>query len=55
MRTSILMNSGFTKVRPLHGGLEAWIAAGYEVEELPAAERAIVARDLRRALQRGSR
>jgi 3-mercaptopyruvate sulfurtransferase SseA len=30
----ILMNSGFTKVRPLHGGLEAWIAAGYEVETL---------------------
>jgi membrane protein DedA with SNARE-associated domain/rhodanese-related sulfurtransferase len=34
----ILMNSGFTKVRPLHGGLEAWIAAGYEVETLPAAD-----------------
>jgi rhodanese-related sulfurtransferase len=34
----ILMNSGFTKVRPLHGGLEAWIAAGYEVETLPAGE-----------------
>src|SRR6202521_5870672 len=32
----ILMNSGVTKVRPLHGGLEAWIAAGYEVETLPA-------------------
>ena len=38
----ILMNSGFTKVRPLHGGLEAWIAAGYEVEELPAAEAIVV-------------
>ena len=34
----ILMNSGFTKVRPLHGGLEARIAAGYEVETLPAGE-----------------
>jgi membrane protein DedA with SNARE-associated domain/rhodanese-related sulfurtransferase len=34
----ILMNSGFSKVRPLHGGLDAWIAAGYDVEELPAAE-----------------
>jgi membrane protein DedA with SNARE-associated domain/rhodanese-related sulfurtransferase len=30
----LLMNSGFTRVRPLHGGLEAWIAAGYEVELL---------------------
>jgi membrane protein DedA with SNARE-associated domain/rhodanese-related sulfurtransferase len=38
----ILMNSGFTKVRPLHGGLEAWIAAGYEVEELPAADAIVV-------------
>lgn len=34
----LLMNSGFKKVRPLHGGLDAWIAAGYEVEELTAAE-----------------
>jgi membrane protein DedA with SNARE-associated domain/rhodanese-related sulfurtransferase len=33
----ILINAGFEKVRPLHGGLDAWIAAGYEVEELPAA------------------
>jgi membrane protein DedA with SNARE-associated domain/rhodanese-related sulfurtransferase len=38
----ILMNNGFTKVRPLHGGLEAWIAAGYDVEELPAAEAIVV-------------
>ncbi len=30
----LLMNSGFTRVRPLHGGLEAWIAAGYAVELL---------------------
>jgi membrane protein DedA with SNARE-associated domain/rhodanese-related sulfurtransferase len=30
----LLMNGGFTRVRPLHGGLEAWIAAGYEVERL---------------------
>jgi membrane protein DedA with SNARE-associated domain/rhodanese-related sulfurtransferase len=28
----LLMNSGFKRVRPLHGGLDAWIAAGYEVE-----------------------
>ncbi len=27
-----LMGLGYTKVRPLHGGLDAWIAAGYEVE-----------------------
>jgi rhodanese-related sulfurtransferase len=30
----LLMNSGFTRVRPLHGGLDAWIAAGYAVEEI---------------------
>jgi rhodanese-related sulfurtransferase len=28
----LLMNSGFTRVRPLYGGLDAWIAAGYEAE-----------------------
>jgi membrane protein DedA with SNARE-associated domain/rhodanese-related sulfurtransferase len=38
----ILMNNGFKKVRPLHGGLEAWIDAGYEVEELSAAETAVI-------------
>jgi membrane protein DedA with SNARE-associated domain/rhodanese-related sulfurtransferase len=27
----ILMNHGFKKVRPLHGGLDAWVAAGYSV------------------------
>jgi len=27
----ILVNNGFKKVRPLHGGLDAWIAAGYAV------------------------
>jgi membrane protein DedA with SNARE-associated domain/rhodanese-related sulfurtransferase len=27
----ILMNHGFKKVRPLYGGLDAWVAAGYEV------------------------
>jgi len=26
-----LMDLGYTRVRPLHGGLDAWIAAGYEV------------------------
>ena len=38
----ILMNSGFAKVRPLHGGLDAWIAAGYDVEALSAEETAVV-------------
>jgi rhodanese-related sulfurtransferase len=28
----ILMNHGFKRVRPLLGGLDAWIAAGYAVE-----------------------
>jgi membrane protein DedA with SNARE-associated domain/rhodanese-related sulfurtransferase len=27
-----LMALGYTRVRPLHGGLDAWTAAGYEVE-----------------------
>jgi membrane protein DedA with SNARE-associated domain/rhodanese-related sulfurtransferase len=31
----LLMNHGFRRVRPLHGGLDAWIAAGYAVEEMP--------------------
>ncbi|HEX3912916.1 MAG TPA: DedA family protein/thiosulfate sulfurtransferase GlpE [Steroidobacteraceae bacterium] len=26
-----LMNHGFRRVRPLHGGLDAWVAAGYAV------------------------
>jgi len=30
----LLMNHGFTRVRPLHGGLDAWIEAGYEVDVL---------------------
>jgi len=29
----ILMNHGFKRVRPLYGGLDAWIAAGYAVEK----------------------
>jgi hypothetical protein len=28
----MLMDRGFTLVRPLAGGLEAWIDAGYAVE-----------------------
>lgn len=31
----LLMNSGFRKVRPLYGGLDAWIAAGYAVDLIP--------------------
>ena len=27
-----LIELGYTRVRPLHGGLDAWLAAGYEVE-----------------------
>jgi membrane protein DedA with SNARE-associated domain/rhodanese-related sulfurtransferase len=27
----ILMNHGFKRVRPLYGGLDAWVAAGYDV------------------------
>jgi membrane protein DedA with SNARE-associated domain/rhodanese-related sulfurtransferase len=27
----VLMNHGFKHVRPLHGGLDAWVAAGYAV------------------------
>jgi membrane protein DedA with SNARE-associated domain/rhodanese-related sulfurtransferase len=33
----ILMNHGFKKVRPLYGGLDAWVAAGYAVGTAPAA------------------
>jgi 3-mercaptopyruvate sulfurtransferase SseA len=29
------MDNGFKKVRPLHGGLDAWVAAGYTVDTLP--------------------
>jgi membrane protein DedA with SNARE-associated domain/rhodanese-related sulfurtransferase len=32
----ILVNHGFQKVRPLHGGLDAWIAAGHAVESAAA-------------------
>jgi membrane protein DedA with SNARE-associated domain/rhodanese-related sulfurtransferase len=30
-----LMRAGFTRVRPLAGGIEAWLAHGYEVEQAP--------------------
>jgi membrane protein DedA with SNARE-associated domain/rhodanese-related sulfurtransferase len=32
----VLMNHGFEKVRPLYGGLDAWIAAGYTVVTVAA-------------------
>jgi membrane protein DedA with SNARE-associated domain/rhodanese-related sulfurtransferase len=31
-----LMRHGFKRVRPLHGGLDAWIAAGHPIEPKPA-------------------
>lgn len=31
-----LIDRGYTKVRPLHGGLNAWIEAGHAVEVRPA-------------------
>ena len=33
----LLINHGFKEVRPLHGGLDAWIEAGYAVDGLPEA------------------
>jgi membrane protein DedA with SNARE-associated domain/rhodanese-related sulfurtransferase len=35
----LLMNHGFKRVRPLHGGLDAWIAAGHPVSTGTAAAR----------------
>jgi len=31
----MLMGQGFKRVRPLYGGLDAWLAAGYAVEFSP--------------------
>jgi 3-mercaptopyruvate sulfurtransferase SseA len=31
----VLVNHGFKLVRPLFGGLDAWVAAGYAVESSP--------------------
>ena len=36
----ILMNHGFKQVRPLHGGLDAWVAAGYAVATIASDRRA---------------
>jgi 3-mercaptopyruvate sulfurtransferase SseA len=29
----MLIDKGLARVRPLEGGIEAWIAAGHEVED----------------------
>jgi hypothetical protein len=29
----LVMGQGFTRVRPLAGGLDAWIDAGFELED----------------------
>jgi len=39
----LLLGQGFRQVRPLRGGLDAWIAAGYAVEEFPAAAASVPA------------
>jgi rhodanese-related sulfurtransferase len=39
----LLMNSGFKTVRPLHGGLDAWIAAGYAVEVVSVSDSQAIA------------
>jgi 3-mercaptopyruvate sulfurtransferase SseA len=31
------MDKGYVRVRPLQGGLDAWIAAGHEVDQLEKA------------------
>ncbi len=31
----LLMDRGYRRVRPLQGGLDAWVAAGYRIESLP--------------------
>jgi rhodanese-related sulfurtransferase len=36
----LLLDHGFSRVRPLQGGLDAWVQAGYGIEDLPAAEAA---------------
>ena len=28
------MNKGYSRVRPLEGGLEAWVEAGFDVERV---------------------
>jgi rhodanese-related sulfurtransferase len=40
----LLMTHGFKRVRPLHGGLDAWIAAGYATEMRPVPDPTDLAR-----------
>ncbi|HEX8782561.1 MAG TPA: DedA family protein/thiosulfate sulfurtransferase GlpE [Steroidobacteraceae bacterium] len=39
----LLFRQGFRRVRPLRGGLDAWIAAGYAVEEVPVSVESVPA------------
>jgi membrane protein DedA with SNARE-associated domain/rhodanese-related sulfurtransferase len=36
LAAKVLMTHGFRRVRPLRGGLDAWIAAGYQIEQVAA-------------------
>lgn len=40
----VLMDLGYTRVRPLLGGIEAWIAAGHRVDVLPLQDRTMTPR-----------
>jgi membrane protein DedA with SNARE-associated domain/rhodanese-related sulfurtransferase len=42
----VLMRNGYRRVRPLFGGLDAWIAAGYAIEEIPPATAAALTKPM---------
>jgi 3-mercaptopyruvate sulfurtransferase SseA len=46
------MDKGFRKVRPLAGGLEAWLEAGKPFEVLPGEDGTVVALEVRGARSR---
>jgi 3-mercaptopyruvate sulfurtransferase SseA len=46
------MDKGFHKVRPLAGGLEAWLEAGKPFEVLPGEDGTVVALEVRGARSR---
>jgi len=46
------MDKGFRKVRPLAGGLEAWLEAGKPHEVLPGEDGGVVAEDIRETRSR---